>query len=325
MSLATSIPGMMLASFMPCRVSSKRPTGVAKKTRFPAATARGPLKVISRTRLTNLGAPPRAIRTRSPLDDDLAAHGPAGHEDDGPGGGGQVDEATGADIVAQSLAPPRDVDVAFLVDLEGAEAGRVEPPVGELEHLGRRDDLPGREGCAEVETRRWHAAERAALDEEGELLVKAGLEEDPAQPLREPRTDVHVIARAHVRDERRRGEPSDGIVDRPAMCGQAREPARELRLLERLADRHVAFRGERRPVVAMRESGGLLGVGMVDDGVHHLGRQEDAVVRLVDDEADVGDHPTTVAPGGTSDLRGLADRRAVLDVDVSLCGRPPVR
>jgi len=66
MSLATSMPGMMLASLMPRRVSRKSPTGVAKKTRFPAATARGPLKVISRTRLTNLGAPPRAIRTRPP-------------------------------------------------------------------------------------------------------------------------------------------------------------------------------------------------------------------------------------------------------------------
>jgi hypothetical protein len=39
---------------------------------------------------------------------------------------GEVDEAARADVVARAVAAPGDVDVALAVDLQRAEAGRIE-------------------------------------------------------------------------------------------------------------------------------------------------------------------------------------------------------
>jgi hypothetical protein len=183
------------------------------------------LKVISSTRSTNFGAPRRVMR----LDGHARAGHPAGDEDDGARGGAEVDESARADGAARTGAAPRDVHVAGPIDLQRAQAGRVEPLIAAREHLRRGDDLARRDGSPEVHARRRQPADGAALDQKGDVVEPPRLEDHARQVLGPAGADVDVRALLHVGEERVRGQANVrtvlvAVIARPRKGARRRRP-----------------------------------------------------------------------------------------------------
>src|SRR5450759_2938822 len=187
-----------------------------------------------------------------------------------------------------------------------------------MARLRRRSVLLRVDGGAEEDAHRRQATQDAGLDHVGHVLAESAFVDEAADLLRQAHTDVHVGARSGYPGEEVRRHPGHGVVDGASLGRYPQEPVGELEPVDRVVDVHVGALGEHLPVAPLRHGARLLVVGIDNDRVDHVGRDEDVLLAFGYHVGDAGQHLAAVLYRCFRRLHVLGDGRRVELVDVAL-------